>query len=260
MGQSYNIIELDTIDSTNDEAKRRLSEIEHFTVISAKNQILGRGQRGNIWKSNNGENLLFSVVLKFNSFWSSLQIPASSQMALSCITALSVVKTLESLNVESKIKWPNDIYIGDKKVCGILIENSISGTNLSSSIIGVGINVNQTEFDDDIPNPISISQCIGSVLSTEAILSVFLNIFEDYLIRFTLGEINYKWLRELYIEYLWRLNATTEFIDKRSSTEKSFIGKIRGILPNGKLLIETDGEILEFAFNEVSYLSPVYNI
>ena len=253
---SYTIIELDTIDSTNEEAKRKLSDIGHFTVISAKNQTSGRGQRGNTWKSNNGENLLISIVLKYKE--STLQIPASSQMVLSCITALSVVKTLESLNIEAKIKWPNDIYIGDKKLCGILIENLISGMYLSSSIVGIGVNVNQRYFEEDIPNPISIAQCIGIDMSVETVLSTLLNVFESYFVRFATGEINYAELRELYVGYLWHLNLTTEFIDKRFSHEETFSGEICGILPSGKLMIETKGEIREFSFNEVSYLIPLY--
>ena len=253
MGIPYKIIELDTIDSTNDYAKRLLSSTEHFTIISARNQTFGRGQRGNVWKSNTGENLLFSIVLKFGANDFNLEIPASSQMAISCITALSVVNVLESLHIKAKIKWPNDVYIGDRKVCGILIENSINGSFLASSIVGVGINVNQIDFDDDIPNPISIAQSCGSRQNTEYILHVFLNEFDRLLNQFASCRIDYDRLREIYVDHLWQLNTVRDFIDRRSYPEESFTGMIRGILPDGRLLIETAGKTRRFAFNEVSY-------
>ena len=250
----YKIIELDTVDSTNDYAGRILSSIGHFTVIRARNQTSGRGQRGNIWKSNAGENLLFSVVLKYGGDDSDLCIPASSQMAISCMTAMSVVNVLESLNIRAKIKWPNDVYIDDRKVCGILIENSINGSFLASSIIGVGINVNQIDFDDDIPNPISIAQCCGSYQNIEDILLVFLNEFDRLLTQFASDRIDYERLRDMYVGHLWQLNRPREFVDRKSFPEESFTGMIRGILPDGRLMIETNGETREFAFNEVSYL------
>ena len=254
MGIPYKIIELDVVDSTNDYAKRILSSIGHFSVIRARSQTSGRGQRGNVWKSNAGENLLFSIVLKFGTDDSNLQIPASWQMAISCITALSVVNMLESLHIRAKIKWPNDVYIGDRKVCGILIENSVNGGFLASSIIGVGINVNQIDFDDDIPNPTSIARCCGSYRNMEDVLLVFLTEFDRLLTQFASGRIDYERLREMYVHHLWQLNTERGFIDRKSFPGVSFIGMIRGILPDGRLMIETNGETREFAFNEVAYL------
>ncbi len=218
MRQRYNIIELDTVDSTNDEAKRKLAGVGHLTVITAKYQTRGRGQRGNEWKSREGENLLFSVVLKYAE--SSLQMPASSQLALSGMVALSVVDMLESLNVQAKIKWPNDIYVGERKVCGVLIENSVCGKYLSTSIVGVGINVNQTEFDEDIPNPVSIAQCIGRNISTEKVLTLFLNAFEDYLDHFASGEIDYERLCGLYVRRMLPWSAPENFLEKTLSLGK----------------------------------------
>lgn len=218
MRQRYNIIELDTVDSTNDEAKRKLAGVGHLTVITAKYQTRGRGQRDNEWKSREGENLLFSVVLKYAE--SSLQMPASSQLALSGMVALSVVDMLESLNVQAKIKWPNDIYVGERKVCGVLIENSVCGKYLSTSIVGVGINVNQTEFDEDIPNPVSIAQCVGRPISTEKVLTLFMKAFEDYLDRFASGEIDYEELCGLYARRMLPWSAPEDFIEKILSLGK----------------------------------------
>lgn len=254
MRMPYKIIELDTVDSTNNYAKRELLGIENRTVIKALSQTSGRGQRGNVWKSDAGRNLLLSVVIKYNSDNCNFQIPASSQMAISCMTALSVVKALESLHIEARIKWPNDIYIGDRKVCGILIENSINGSLLSSSIIGVGINVNQLDFDDDIPNPISLAQCTGLSYDIDEVMLVFLHEFDKLLTQFAYGRMDYELLRSIYTEHLWQLNRTREFIDRRSPQVTPFTGMIRGILNDGRLVIETDGGTREFAFNEVSYL------
>lgn len=147
------IIWLDSVDSTNSEAKRRISELRDLSVIAARNQTAGRGQNGNKWVSESSKNLTISIVLK-NPI-----IKPWEQSIISEATSQAIIDTLASYGIDARIKLPNDIYIGDRKICGILIENSILGEKINWSIIGIGLNVNQTEFPSDLPNPTSMSLC-----------------------------------------------------------------------------------------------------
>ena len=150
MKNKTDILWLDIAESSNDEARKAIDSLDNLSVVAVRCQTKGRGQRTNTWLSNPGENLTFSIALK------NLDILPSEQIAISQITALSVVDFLNLYGIDAKIKLPNDIYVGNKKICGILIENSIRGSQISYSIIGIGINVNQTEFPSSLPNPTSI--------------------------------------------------------------------------------------------------------
>ena len=151
MKNKYDIIWLQNVDSTNEEARRRFSECDNLSVLSAVSQTSGKGQRGNSWTSEPGANLTFSIILK-----DGYRIKAYDQFVLSEITALSVIDFLSFHGIDSSIKWPNDIYVDKKKICGILVENSLRGEFVSSSIIGIGLNINQRNFDVNLPNPTSM--------------------------------------------------------------------------------------------------------
>ena len=159
-----NIIWLESVDSTNSEIRRRIENLDDLTVISARNQTEGRGQNGNKWFSQHGQSLTFSIVLK------QIALRAWEQAAISEAVALAIVDTLDSYGIKAWIKWPNDIYCGDKKICGILIENSLMGEQIRWSIIGIGLNVNQTNFPTDLPNPTSMKLCTGCEYQIEDIL------------------------------------------------------------------------------------------
>lgn len=150
----------DTVESTNDEARRLISELDNLSVIAARCQTAGRGQGDHKWHSRAGENLTFSVVLKFGG---DALAPLEARDALlitqTVTTALRLY--LEEKGLPVRIKWPNDIYVGWRKVCGILIENILRGPEVASSIIGIGLNLNQTEFPSDLPNPVSVSLLTG---------------------------------------------------------------------------------------------------
>lgn len=192
MKSNYDIIWLNSTDSTNDEAKRRISTLDNLSVLSALSQTKGRGQRGNSWLSEPGKNLLFSIVLKYAIHGESnpnglLSIQAYDQQVLSQITSLSVVDLLAAHDIQAKIKLPNDIYVGNKKICGMLIENTISGKWMTSSIIGIGLNINQVNFDKSLPNPTSMALCIETQeepLEIESLLYEFMDIFVGYIDRF----------------------------------------------------------------------------
>lgn len=150
MADRHDIMWFDTLDSTNEEVRRRIDSLDNLSVVAVRCQTSGRGQGTNSWESAPGENLTFSIVLK------DLNILPKEQIVISQITALSVVELLEKHGIEAKIKLPNDIYVGSKKICGILIENTLCSNKIRWSIIGIGINVNQTVFPTHLPNPTSI--------------------------------------------------------------------------------------------------------
>lgn len=174
---TYSTIWLESIDSTNNEAKRRLDCLSTLSVIAAYNQTAGRGQRGNIWLSSSGKNLTFSIVLKFDD----IQSQNFNQSDINDIISLTIVELLSNYGINARIKYPNDIYVGDKKICGILIEHSLRGNKMVNSIIGVGLNVNQQQFDISLPNPTSmISETRSKEIDLPTLLEELLEIFIKY--------------------------------------------------------------------------------
>lgn len=155
------IIWFDSIDSTNNEASRRLDALDNMAVLAAVEQTAGRGQGEHKWHSKTGENLTFSMVLKFGGKGELPALPICDALLITELTTMAIREYLLGKGIDSRIKWHNDIYVGDRKICGMLIENSLRGREIASSIIGIGIDVNQTEFPEDLPNPISIAQITG---------------------------------------------------------------------------------------------------
>ena len=198
MESKTDIIWLERVDSTNDEARRHISEIDNLSVVSALEQTKGRGQRGNRWSSQPGENLTFSLVVK------DFRIKANEQSAISQATALSLVDLLSRHEIKARIKWPNDIYAGDEKICGILIENSLKGSEIDWSIIGIGLNVNQTAFPKDLPNPTSMKLCTGNSnpYNTREILEEFMGIFTGYYREYLNGNGALDRLEEQFVSNL----------------------------------------------------------
>ena len=259
MTKKHDIIWLESVDSTNKEAQRRISDIDNLSVLSAKQQTEGRGQRGNTWSSESGKNLLFSVVMKFSdSIFDGKFLPAINshdQFVISETAALSVVDLLAENDTEAKIKWPNDIYVGDRKICGILIENSLKGNSLSHSILGIGLNVNQTSFDPSLPNPTSITLETGRTYDLRSLLERYMEIFCHYLSRYCNPHGGYARLRKLYLSQLWRNGETSDFIDRTRKQEYKFKGTIEGLSDIGHLIIKTEeGELREFSFQEISFI------
>ena len=179
MTKKHDILWLDSIDSTNKYAKEHVSELDNLSVVSALTQTDGRGQRSNAWISRPGENLTFSVLLKYET----LSIPAKEQILISTITAISVTELLSTYGISARVKWPNDIYVGKNKICGILIEHSVRGNRLSHSIIGIGLNINERNFDVSIPNPTSIAMILDlkEKIDTKECLEKFMDIYKKNL-------------------------------------------------------------------------------
>ncbi len=155
----FRTIEFEQLGSTNDEASA--AKYVHGDIILTHNQLSGRGQRGNKWQAQPGENLTCTFVIE------PTHIPVYEQFMVSMIGALACSDTVRALGLAAEIKWPNDIYIQNRKIGGILIEHHSMGEHLSRSIIGIGLNVNQIEFDPNIPNPTSFrSQGISTNVAT----------------------------------------------------------------------------------------------
>lgn len=182
MKNNPDIIWLDVAESSNDEARRAIDSLDNLSVVAVRCQTAGRGQGTNIWESAPGENLTFTVVLK------DLDILPKEQSAISQITALAIVELLERQGIEAQIKLPNDIYVGTKKICGILIENSLCSNRIQWSIIGIGINVNQTIFPTSLPNPTSVAlERSCAELDLDLLLSSFHEIYSRYYSEFIIS-------------------------------------------------------------------------
>lgn len=163
------VLWVETCASTNTTI-RDYADAPHGFTLAARTQIAGRGQRGNSWEAAPALNLTFSILLRPTA------IPAARQFELSMLVALAVADTVADELAGSEhadavgVKWPNDIYVGDRKVCGMLIENSLSGAAISTSITGIGLNVNQTDFVSDAPNPVSLIQLDGRARNLEDLM------------------------------------------------------------------------------------------
>lgn len=240
-----NVIWLDSIDSTNSEALRRLADVPSGTVIAAREQTAGRGQRGNTWFTQPGQNLTFSIVLKYGEG----EFPASHAVWLNYLSSLAVAEFLRFHGVSCSIKWPNDVYVGKRKICGILVENQLGADGLASSVLGIGININQKEFMQ-LANATSLSLCTSREYSVEECLQQFLGFFEKLLPQvFEDGE----GLFEAYSSCLFRKGVLARYYDVLM--EEEFDGVIRGVEPDGCLcIVDSAGKCRYFHFKEVSYI------
>ena len=155
------ILWLDITDSTNRYLREASGRCDNLSVVAAREQTAGRGQGTHTWHSLRGQNLLFSMIFK------PVKLAASDIILITCATTLGLLDYLQDKGVKARIKWPNDIWVDDKKICGILIENKLDGDFVSQSIIGIGFNLNQTEWPEDLPNPVSLGQLTGKQYDLE---------------------------------------------------------------------------------------------
>jgi len=239
------VIKLNATDSTNAHIKRmsRLEILPDFTVVQANRQTDGRGQMGARWEVEEGKNLTFSLLKRFEAF------PALQHFALNAAISLSIYTALQDLNIpELNLKWPNDILSGGRKLCGILVENQLQGAYISQSIIGIGLNVNQTTFPN-LPGATSMKQLTGQTYELEEVLSVLLNHLEKDLTLVGAGTLKSR-IKE-YEDFLYLKDTPAGFLRKDGSP---FEGIIRGVSPEGLLQIERpDGSVESFANKEVQY-------
>jgi BirA family biotin operon repressor/biotin-[acetyl-CoA-carboxylase] ligase len=241
-----NIIKLNAIDSTNTYLKKISSSevIKDYTVVTANYQSDGRGQMGTNWDSEKAKNLMCSV------FKDCSHVSTKNQFYISMVTSLAVIKALQNFSVQKlRIKWPNDILSDNKKVCGILIENVIKNKKLEASIIGVGLNVNQTEFKN-LPNASSLKIITGTVFNIEELLQTIMKNLKHYFAILEKGNLNL--IKTEYENLMFRKNKPSTFKDQKGTV---FAGFIKGINEIGQLQITLEDDILkEFDLKEVQLL------
>jgi len=236
------VFRIDTTTSTNDEA--RDARYRHGDVVWAERQTAGRGQRGHAWHSTPGENLTFSLVLEPRF------LPVGRQFLLSEAIALALVDTFATYGIAARIKWTNDIYVGDRKIVGMLIEHNYSGPTLARTIAGIGINVNQTAFDPALPNPVSMAQLAGRTFDRARVLDAFL---EQCGLRYRqLEKGETAALQEAYRQRMYRLGERHIYrIPGRGEVEAT----IEGVRPTGELQVRfADGTAGEYLFGEIEFV------
>lgn len=242
------IKEIAEIGSTNTWIAENTSEADAPLLVYALRQTAGRGQRGNSWESEPGKNLTASALFVPGN------IHPASQFSISEAVALAVADLLDEYGVEAAVKWPNDIYVGDRKICGILIEHSIVGQHLSRTVAGIGININQREFLSDAPNPVSLWQLTGKEYDIPAVASRLASCLEK-----RVGEAcradgsGRESLHSAFMSRLWRGRGFHLFLDKKNGELIS--ARIAGVASDGMLTLATHrGEMRVYAFKEVEFL------
>lgn len=234
-----------TLDSTNHYAAELLGEDlpQEGTLIIAQEQTSGRGLEKNAWESELGKNLTFSLV-KYPVF-----LRPELQFYLNIVTCLAIFDLVNSYLPKKRvfIKWPNDIFVDHKKISGILINNQISGATLKSSIIGVGININQMQFYSDAPNPVSLRQLTGMEHDLDLCLEQFVLGFEKYYN--LLENSEFSVLLELYLKNMYLFGLQKEYVVRGNL----IYGSITGIDEYGQLQIETDDRVYLCQLKEVQF-------
>ena len=242
-----NIIKLSAIDSTNDYLKNLLlkNTLENYTIVTAEFQHKGKGQMGGEWKSEPSKNLMCSIYLNNST------IKLSNQFSINMVVCLAIKKSLNKFNIpQLSVKWPNDIMSGSSKLCGVLIENIVKSKSIQNIIIGIGLNVNQTEFNN-LPNASSIKQISGKHYNTEEIL---IEIVKDVKFYFNfLNKKNLIELQKLYEANLYRLNKVSMF---KLADSNLVSGYIRGIKKDGRLKIIMENDLeKDFGIKEISLVN-----
>lgn len=240
------IIKLDAIDSTNLYLKQLSTReiLEDFTVVVAENQTQGRGQMGTHWEAETGKNLTVSIYKRFS------KLPLDRQFYVSVATSLALTKALSYFTIPRlHIKWPNDILSDNKKICGVLIENVIKQDQVMASVIGIGLNVNQTVFNSN-PNASSMRLINGTIFSIEEVLQKFLLEFEIAMQRLT--EDDFESLKLDYEAELFRKNKPSTF---KNTEGELFSGFIQSISQTGSLhVLLEDNVIQEFGLKDLTLL------
>lgn len=241
-----NIIKLNAIESTNFYLKKLAveKETENYTVVSAKYQSAGRGQMGEVWHSESGKNLTFSLLIKFFSFEIEHQYYLSMAVSLGLLTVIRA-----HIATPLFIKWPNDILAEKDKLAGILIENIVKGNTVKQSVIGIGLNVNQEKFPSTIGNVTSLKNISGNYFDTDSLLESIVISIQNFMGYVERNE--FEPLKKIYLKSLYRFQMPSMFEDKNGTV---FLGKIVDVLADGKLVVELEDEkTRKFNFKEIKF-------
>ena len=242
-----NLVTLTEVDSTNNFLKQALANstpLTDGTVIMAESQYAGRGQQQNKWHSQPGKNLTFSILLK-PTF-----LPVTQQFNLNLAISVGIINALTRvLGTGVKIKWPNDVYFNDKKLGGVLIENMIQGQFIKNSIIGIGLNVNQTEFAEWVPNPTSVKQILQKDYDLKILLSDICACIEAAYLQLKAGNI--APLKALFMQNLYWRDELRPF----KTTEGIFDGIIKNVTSTGQLAVSIGNDMRLYSFKEIEFLN-----
>ena len=239
-------IDLPETESTNQFARGLLPE-SGAILVSTDHQTAGRGQRGNSWEAEGGKNLLFSLIINPEG------IPATEQFVICELISVAICEVLERYTPAIRIKWPNDIYHRDRKLCGILIEHDLEGAHLSRTIIGVGLNANQKNFVSDAPNPVSLYQILGHEVERKPLLEKIVEHFMELYHQYTspIPTLHRTALHERYTNLLYRRGKEAMYRDANGP----FIATLYDVEHDGHLiLVDQLGKRHHYLFKEVSYI------
>lgn len=238
----------DELASTNDWAAELLAKSKppEGTVVRADKQSAGRGQFDSRWESAAGQNLTLSVILYPD--W----LEAHAQFYLSMAVALALRDLVNSLSTipSSTVKWPNDLYLGNRKAAGVLIQNALSGQHLQSSIVGIGLNINQLEFDPTLPNPTSLALFFGKKFDLDDVAERLFECLEQRYLQLKSGQR--AAIKAGYEQALFRLGISSRFI--RVADDSEFTGVVRGVTEAGRLIVETDFGEETFGVKELGFV------
>jgi BirA family transcriptional regulator, biotin operon repressor / biotin---[acetyl-CoA-carboxylase] ligase len=242
------IIKLKEVDSTNTYAKeilKKFPDIDEGTSIVAGFQTSGVGQDVNSWESHNEQNILLSMILH------PVFLKPDQLFFLNISISLALSDFIRSFHINDvRIKWPNDIYVGNKKIAGVLINNDLEFNHIRNSIIGIGININQESFDADIPNPVSLKNILKKesdlILAVDSLMDCLENRYN------VLKEKNFDDLYSEYHKSLYLLGQESLFFDSNKCEE--FQGIIDGVRNDGRIRIITPQGIRFFEFREIKYI------
>ena len=239
------LVKLDAIDSTNDFLKDliRQQNVENFTVVSAENQTKGKGQMGAIWNSEQGKNLTMSILVK-----DFLREP-KKVFQLNIVISIAVIRSLEQLNIPKlSIKWPNDIMSDNKKIGGILIENSFKSDQSIASIVGIGLNVNQIYFEN-LPQASSLAIITQKTFDKEALLHLMVDQIQLIIKSW---ETNVTIFEENYSNLLFNKDVLMPF---QKTDQTIFMGIIKGVSATGQLkIVSENGTLMDFDIKEVKMM------
>ena len=236
------IYSFDCVTSTNDVA--RDARFVHGDIVCAEFQTAGRGQRGHVWTAAAGENVMMTAVL------TPTFLAVREQFMLSETVALALTDTFDAFGIDTRIKWTNDIYAGDRKLTGVLIEQNVTGGMISRSLAGIGINVNQTRFDPSLPNPVSMAQLLGRPLDRSAVVAEF---SKNLMFRYNCLESgDWQAIADDYRTRMYRLGEMRPF---RMADGTIVDAAIEGVKPSGALILRhADGRRGEYMFGEVEFI------
>lgn len=233
--------------STNTYLSRLASTLPGGTVIYTPVQTAGRGQKGNSWESEDDKNLTFSMLLKRPP------VAARDQFYLSEVASLAVIEALTAVAGDGfAVKWPNDVYWHDKKICGMLLENSLDGSSIAHCVVGIGINVNQQRFLSDAPNPVSLFNITGREHDLDALLRHVCSRIEQMVQDLSHGNARTN-LHHRYMAALYRNDGKVYPFEDASGHR--FMANVAGIAPDGTLTLRhKDGTLHNYLFKEVKHI------